>query len=90
MGKEQDMILVRRVKAGDIDAFGELVQKYKQRIYFIAYRMTNNHADADDLSQEAFIKAYEQISKFRERASFFTWLYRIIINVLYCRRRLNW
>ena len=81
MGKDEDMALVRRVKEGDKDAFGELVQKYKQRIYFIAYRMTNNHTDADDLSQEAFIKAYESIGNFREQASFSTWLYRIIMNM---------
>lgn len=77
----QDMILVRRVKLGDIAAFGELVQKYKQRIYFVAYRMTNSHADADDLSQKAFIKAYESIDRFREKSSFFTWLYRIVVNI---------
>ncbi len=81
MEKEQDMVLVRRVKMGDRNAFGELVQKYKQRIYFIAYRMTNNHTDADDLSQEAFIKAYESIGNFREKSSFSTWLYRIIMNM---------
>ncbi|MBU0534582.1 MAG: sigma-70 family RNA polymerase sigma factor [Candidatus Omnitrophica bacterium] len=81
MKTEQDMALVRRVKMGDRDAFGELVQKYKQQIYFVAYRMTNNHTDADDLSQEAFIKAYESICNFQEKSSFFTWLYRIIMNI---------
>ncbi|MCK4904882.1 sigma-70 family RNA polymerase sigma factor [bacterium] len=81
MKTEQDIALVRRVKSGDRDAFGELVQKYKQQIYFVAYRMTNNHTDADDLSQEAFIKAYESIGNFREKSSFSTWLYRIIMNM---------
>ena len=68
---------------GDKDAFGELVGKYKEQIYFMAYRMTNNHADADDLSQEAFIKAYESIGSFQEKSSFFTWLYRIIMNMTF-------
>ncbi len=81
MKREEDMVLVRKVKEGDIDAFGELVQRYKQQIYFVAYRMTNNHTDADDLSQEAFIKAYESIGNFREKSSFSTWLYRIIMNM---------
>lgn len=81
MKTEQDMVLIRKVKEGDKDAFGELVQRYKQQIYFVAYRMTNNHTDADDLSQEAFIKAYESIGNFREKSSFSTWLYRIIINM---------
>jgi RNA polymerase sigma-70 factor (ECF subfamily) len=79
--KEKDIELVRRAKMGDKDAFGKLVEKYKEKIYSIAYRMTNNHTDADDLSQEAFIKAYESIGKFREKSSFFTWLYRIVVNV---------
>ena len=81
MRKEEDIILVRKAKIGDKNAFGELVEKYKERIYFVAYRMTNNHADADDLSQEAFIKAYENIAGFREESSFSTWLYRIIVNI---------
>ncbi len=81
MGKDEDIALVKRVKAGDKDAFGKLVQKYKQQIYFVAYRMTNSHADADDISQEAFIKAYESIGSFKEKSSFSTWIYRIIVNM---------
>ncbi len=81
MTKDEDFALVSRVKGGDKDAFCELVEKYKERIYFIAYRMTSNHADADDLSQEAFVKAYESIGSFRGKASFFTWLYRITMNI---------
>lgn len=79
--KVQDGVLVRKVKEGDRDAFGELVERYKQKIYFAAYRMTSSHSDADDLSQEAFIKAYESISNFREESSFSTWLYRIVVNM---------
>ena len=79
--KVRDGVLVRRVKKGDKDAFSELVEKYKRRIYFVAYRMTNSHSDADDLSQEAFIKAYESINNFREKSRFSTWLYRIVVNI---------
>ena len=81
MEKAQDGMLVRRVKEGDKDAFGELVGRYKRRIYFVAYRMTNSHSDADDFSQEAFMKAYESIGNFREESSFSTWLYRIVVNI---------
>jgi len=77
----EDFALVKKVKSGDKNAFCELVEKYKERVYFVAYRMTSNHADADDLSQEAFIKAYQSIGSFREKSSFFTWLYRITINI---------
>ncbi len=79
--KVPDGVLVRRVKQGDKDAFGELVERHKQRIYFVAYRMTNSHSDADDLSQEVFVRAYESISNFREESSFSTWLYRIAVNI---------
>jgi len=82
MATYEDIELIRRAKTGDKDAFGELVERYKERIYFIAYRMTSNHADADDLSQEAFIKAYKSLGSFMEKSSFFTWLYRITINVI--------
>ncbi len=81
MAIEEDIGLINQVKAGDNNAFGKLVEKYKQRIYFVAYRMTNNYADADDLSQEAFIKAYEQINNFKAKSSFSTWLYRIVVNL---------
>jgi RNA polymerase sigma-70 factor (ECF subfamily) len=79
-GKEQDSVLVEKTKQGDREAFGKLMEKYKHQVYFIAYRMTNSHADADDLSQEAFIKAYRAIGRFRQRASFSTWIYRIAVN----------
>ncbi len=76
-----DSNLVRRSKQGDTMAFGELVNKYKKRIYFTAYHMTHNHSDADDLSQEAFLRAYRAINGFNEKSSFYTWIYRIVVNV---------
>jgi len=79
--KEQDIILVQKAKEGDKDAFCELVKKYKRQVYFVAYRMTNNHFEADDLSQEAFVKAYESIGNFKEKSAFSTWIYRIITNM---------
>jgi len=79
--KTEDSILVQKVKEGDKDAFGELVERHKRQIYFAVYRMTNNHCDADDLSQEAFIRAYESINSYREKASFSTWVYRIAMNI---------
>lgn len=81
MVKDKDTPLVNRFKKGEEKAFDELVNKYQKRIYYLAYSLTNNHADALDLSQEAFIKAYKSIHKFRERSSFYTWLYRITVNI---------
>lgn len=81
MVKDEDTLLIDRFKKGEEKAFDELVNKYKKRIYYLAYSLTNNHADALDLSQEAFIKAYRSIHSFRGRSSFYTWLYRITVNL---------
>jgi len=64
-----------------MSAFEELVCQHKEKAYRTAYQMTGSHADADDLSQEAFIRVYRSMSTFDERASFSTYLYRIVINL---------
>ena len=79
--------LIKKSLAGDIDAFEEIVRRYQNKVYNIAYRMTGNREDAADLAQEAFIKAYRALPKFRGEASFQTWLYHIITNV--CRDELR-
>jgi RNA polymerase sigma-70 factor (ECF subfamily) len=73
--------LIERAKRGDGAAFGELVRKYQRRVYATAFHMTGNHGDADDVAQEAFLRAYKAIAGFDGRADFFTWLYRIVVNV---------
>jgi RNA polymerase sigma-70 factor (ECF subfamily) len=72
---------IERAKRGDGAAFGELVRKYQRRVYATAFHMTGNHGDADDVAQEAFLRAYKAIGGFDGRADFFTWLYRIVVNV---------
>ena len=81
MVRDEDILLVDRFKEDEEKAFDELVNKYKKKIYYLAYSLTNNHADALDLSQEAFIKVYRSIHKFIGRSSFYTWLYRITVNI---------
>ncbi|MFY9175580.1 MAG: sigma-70 family RNA polymerase sigma factor [Peptococcia bacterium] len=78
-----DEELVLKSKNGDIDAFEELVCRYERKIYTIAYRLIGNRDDANDLAQEAFLKAFQGIKNFRGEASFQTWLCRITTNV--CR-----
>lgn len=73
--------LIERSQNGDMDAFEELVVRYERKVYAIAYRFMGNREDANDLSQEAFIKAYRNINKFRKDSSFFTWMCRIVSNV---------
>jgi RNA polymerase sigma-70 factor (ECF subfamily) len=86
-----DVPLVDRARKGDRDAFGALVKKYQRRVYATAFHMTHDHGDADDVAQEAFVRAYRGLQGFDGRADFSTWLHRIVINValnhLRARRR---
>ncbi len=75
-----DRTLVRQAQSGDYTAFDVLVQKYQERIYGTLYHMTSNHEDANDLTQETFIKAYKALGSFKGDSSFFTWVYRIGVN----------
>lgn len=78
--RDSDWLVVQRVQAGDVAAFDELVIKYRERIYSVIYNLTSNKEDSSDLSQEAFIKAFQSIGRFQGKSSFFTWLYRIAVN----------
>jgi RNA polymerase sigma factor (sigma-70 family) len=72
--------LVRRARRGDLGAYDELVLRYQERIYATVYHMTANHEDANDLAQEAFIKAFQALRSFKGGSSFYTWVYRIAVN----------
>lgn len=78
--KANDQFLVDRVRAGDKHAFDLLVLKYQQRIVKLITRYVKDHAEALDVAQEAFLKAYRAIPKFRGDSAFYTWMYRIAIN----------
>jgi RNA polymerase sigma-70 factor (ECF subfamily) len=82
-----DEALVARSKNGDADAFEELVSLYERKIYTVAYRIMGNHEDANDLAQEAFLRAFQSIGNFRGEASFLTWMCRIVTNL--CRDELR-
>jgi RNA polymerase sigma factor (sigma-70 family) len=75
-----EMDLVRSARRGDLKAYDELIRRYQERIYATIYHMTSNHEDANDLAQEAFIKAYSALKSFKGGSSFYTWLYRIAVN----------
>ena len=78
--RDKDWIVVQEVQAGKVAAFDLLVQKYREHIFSVIYNMTGNRADASDLAQETFIKAFQAIERFQGKSAFFTWLYRIGIN----------
>jgi len=73
--------MITRSQNGDINAFEELIARYERKVFAIAYRFMGNREDASDLAQEAFLKAFQSIQKFRGDASFSTWIYRIVSNV---------
>jgi len=75
-----DQLLVERVQKGDKHAFDLLINKYQHRIVSLVARYVNDHAEALDVAQEAFIKAYRALGNFRGDSAFYTWLYRIAIN----------
>lgn len=78
--RQIDQLLVERVQKGDKQAFDLLVLKYQNRIINLVSRFVSDYAEAQDVAQEAFIKAYRAIERFRGDSAFYTWLYRIAIN----------
>lgn len=74
------MELVARARRGDMSAYDDLVRRYQERIYATIYHMTSNHEDANDLAQEAFVKAFHALKSFKGGSSFYTWVYRIAVN----------
>jgi RNA polymerase sigma-70 factor (ECF subfamily) len=85
--EEEVARLVREAKAGRLEAFDELIRRFQDRVYNLAYRMVNNHADASDLTQEIFVKAHRALGKFRGQARFSTWLHAVAVN--HCRSGLR-
>src|SRR3954466_999262 len=75
-----DVAAVSRARDGDAEAVPLLVERHSRAIFRVAWRMTGNEHDADDVVQETFLRAYRQIDRFEERANFGTWLHRIAVN----------
>ena len=76
-----ELDLVKRCQAGDTEAFDELVTRYRTRVFSMIYNMVHSEQDAWDLAQDSFVKAWRSIKRFRGRSSFYTWIYRIVMNV---------
>ena len=82
-----DAALIERCRAGDVAAFEPLVEKYRQRVWRLAYNLLRDREEAWDVAQEAFIRAYQALGSFRGQSAFYTWLYRIVMNVAADRAR---
>ena len=76
----EERVLVERAQNGEMAAFRELVERHKKNVYYLALDLTGNHYDAEDLSQEVFIKAFQSIKTFRSEGKMSSWLYRITVN----------
>lgn len=81
MAGVSDRDLVDRARSGDSDAFGLLVRRHQRRIYRLAVHLTRNASEAEDITQEAFVRAYQALDRFDGRSEPFTWLYRIAVNL---------
>src|SRR5215475_2605909 len=84
-----ELALVQRAKSGDVEAFEELVKRYDRNVFRIAQHITQNREDAEDVVQDAFLKAYGNLNQFQEQSKFYTWLVRIAVNeaLMKLRRR---
>ena len=76
-----ELDLVKQCQAGSTEAFDQLVTRYRTRVFAMIYNMVHNEQDAWDLAQDSFVKAWKSIRSFRGRSSFYTWIYRIVMNV---------
>jgi RNA polymerase sigma factor (sigma-70 family) len=86
---DADLVVVRKVQAGDVAAFDRLILKYRERVFGVIYNLTSNREDSSDLTQDTFIKAFQAINRFQGNCSFFTWLYKIAVNTTLGHLRKN-
>jgi len=81
MTREEELLLIRKVRSGDASAFEPLVREHQNHVYALAYRITGNEADAQDVAQDAFLRAYTSLKDFRGDSRFSVWLYRLTGNI---------
>lgn len=82
-----DSELIGRCRAGDLSAFEPLVEKYRQRVWRLAYQILRDREEARDVAQEAFVRAYQSLPAFRGQSAFYTWMFRIVVNLATDRQR---
>ena len=89
MDKQNDLFLINKVKEGDTQAFSSLVKRYETRVISLVWKIVKNKEDAEDIGQEIFVKAFQNLSRFKGEAKFSTWLYQISYNtaVSYYRKK---
>lgn len=83
----EDLEFINKIRAGQTEAYGDLVRKYEDRVFNTCWRICGHLEDARDVTQEAFLKAYEGLSGFRRDSGFYTWIFRIAVNLALTKRR---
>jgi RNA polymerase sigma-70 factor, ECF subfamily len=91
IGPDNEATFVAAAKAGDLSAFEDLINRYERKIFRLAQHITQNNEDAEDVTQEAFLKAFEHLGEFQGNSRFYTWLVRIAVNqaLMKLRKRHN-
>ncbi|MBN2481475.1 MAG: RNA polymerase sigma factor [Bacteroidales bacterium] len=89
MNKAGDIELIDRILHGEVSGFAILVDRYKDMAFTVAYRIIDNREDAEEIAQDAFLKAYRNLKQFRGKSKFSTWLYRIVYNTAVSKKRLR-
>jgi len=83
----EDRELVERCRAGDLEAFERLVEKYRQRVWRLAFQILRDREEAQDVAQEAFVRVFQSLPAFRGQSAFYTWMFRIVVNLAMDRQR---
>ena len=87
MSEDSDIPVIDRILAGEVSLYTQLVDRYKSYCFTIAYRVVENRFDAEEVAQDAFVKAYRNLARFQRTAKFSTWLYRIVLNTAISYKR---
>jgi RNA polymerase sigma-70 factor (ECF subfamily) len=80
---ENEKVLIEKIKSGNTSAFKRIFEKYQQKVFFIAFRLTGNKDDAKDIVQDVFVRLFKFINKFDTDRNFYTWLYKLTVNASY-------
>ncbi len=89
MDQKDDRYYINKVLEGDVQAFSYLVDKYKDMVFTLAFRILKNRENAEEIAQDAFLKVYQNLGKFRSKSKFSTWLYRIVYNTAISKVRVK-
>src|SRR3954452_9238250 len=89
MNQPTDQIIINKVLAGNISVYSELVNRYSNMVFTLAYNIILNREDAEEVAQDVFVKAFTSLQSFKQQSTFSTWLYRIVVNTALNKKKLH-